>query len=143
MVPGDDYPDVAAAGIELDRIDRLEGGELSVILWRGQKGGDVGRKQVAAGYILYGSSTMLVYTTGHGVVGFTYENSLGEFFLSHPSIRIPATGTVLSSMPLNIPRPDFLTRDGSEGAPPPLNRTFSPKATVDMSDRAPENPGTP
>ncbi|WBA42451.1 class 1 fructose-bisphosphatase [Hymenobacter canadensis] len=55
-----------------------------------------GRRQVAAGYILYGSSTMLVYTTGHGVVGFTYENSLGEFFLSHPSIRIPAGGTTFS-----------------------------------------------
>ena len=55
-----------------------------------------GRAQVAAGYILYGSSTMLVYTTGHGVAGFTYENSLGEFFLSHPNIIIPARGTVFS-----------------------------------------------
>ncbi|WP_139923353.1 class 1 fructose-bisphosphatase [Hymenobacter sp. DG01] len=55
-----------------------------------------GRQQVAAGYILYGSSTMLVYTTGHGVAGFTYENSLGEFFLSHPSITIPTSGTVFS-----------------------------------------------
>ncbi|MBC6699168.1 class 1 fructose-bisphosphatase [Hymenobacter sp. BT190] len=55
-----------------------------------------GRRQVAAGYILYGSSTMLVYTTGHGVVGFTYENSLGEFFLSHPSIKIPTGGTTFS-----------------------------------------------
>ncbi|MGA9639499.1 MAG: class 1 fructose-bisphosphatase, partial [Flavobacterium sp.] len=54
------------------------------------------RAQVAAGYLLYGSSTMLVYTTGHGVVGFTYETSLGEFFLSHPRIRIPATGPVFS-----------------------------------------------
>ncbi len=55
-----------------------------------------GRAQVAAGYVLYGSSTMLVYTTGHGVTGFTYENSLGEFFLSHPDIRIPAHGPVFS-----------------------------------------------
>ena len=55
-----------------------------------------GRAQIAAGYILYGSSTMLVYTTGHGVVGFTYENSLGEFFLSHPNITIPAGGTTFS-----------------------------------------------
>ena len=55
-----------------------------------------GRAQVAAGYILYGSSTMLVYTTGHGVAGFTYEPSLGEFFLSHPRLTIPATGTVFS-----------------------------------------------
>lgn len=55
-----------------------------------------GRRQVAAGYILYGSSTMFVYTTGHGVAGFTYENSLGEFFLSHPDIKTPADGTIFS-----------------------------------------------
>ncbi|MCU0352861.1 MAG: class 1 fructose-bisphosphatase [Cytophagales bacterium] len=55
-----------------------------------------GTRQVAAGYVLYGSSTMLVYTTGHGVNGFTYEHSLGEFFLSHPNMRIPQTGTVYS-----------------------------------------------
>ena len=55
-----------------------------------------GRAQIAAGYILYGSSTMLVYTTGHGVTGFTYETSLGEFFLSHPDIRIPEQGPIFS-----------------------------------------------
>ncbi|WP_025763477.1 class 1 fructose-bisphosphatase [Dyadobacter tibetensis] len=55
-----------------------------------------GRKQVAAGYILYGSSTILVYTTGHGVNGFTYENSLGEFFLSHPNIKSPEDGKIYS-----------------------------------------------
>ncbi|UOG76555.1 class 1 fructose-bisphosphatase [Hymenobacter tibetensis] len=55
-----------------------------------------GRRQVAAGYILYGSSTMFVYTTGHGVMGFTYEQSLGEFFLSHPDIRVPQDGTIFS-----------------------------------------------
>lgn len=55
-----------------------------------------GTHQVAAGYIIYGSSTMLVYTTGNGVNGFTYEPSLGEFFLSHPDIKTPATGTVYS-----------------------------------------------
>jgi len=55
-----------------------------------------GTHQVAAGYVIYGSSTMLVYTTGNGVNGFTYEPSLGEFFLSHPNITIPATGTVYS-----------------------------------------------
>ena len=48
-----------------------------------------GRKQVAAGYIVYGSSTMLVYTTGQGVFGFTLDPSIGEFLLSHPDIRIP------------------------------------------------------
>ncbi|AMM50228.1 fructose 1,6-bisphosphatase [Rufibacter sp. DG15C] len=55
-----------------------------------------GVQQVAAGYIIYGSSTMLVYTTGCGVNGFTYETSLGEFFLSHPNITIPATGSIYS-----------------------------------------------
>lgn len=55
-----------------------------------------GAEQVAAGYILYGSSTMLVYTTGHGVNGFTYEPSLGEYFLSHPDMQIPSDGKVYS-----------------------------------------------
>ncbi len=49
-----------------------------------------GRRQVAAGYIVYGSSTMLVYTTGNGVHGFTLDPSIGEFLLSHPDIRIPS-----------------------------------------------------
>jgi fructose-1,6-bisphosphatase I len=48
-----------------------------------------GRRQVAAGYIIYGSSTMLVFTTGEGVHGFTLDPSVGEFFLSHPDIIIP------------------------------------------------------
>lgn len=48
-----------------------------------------GRRQVAAGYIVYGSSTMLVYTTGQGVFGFTLDPSIGEFLLSHPRIHIP------------------------------------------------------
>jgi len=55
-----------------------------------------GTEQVAAGYILYGSSTMLVYTTGHGVNGFTYEPTLGEYFLSHPHMEMPADGKVYS-----------------------------------------------
>ncbi|MBC8082402.1 MAG: class 1 fructose-bisphosphatase [Hymenobacter sp.] len=55
-----------------------------------------GTNQVAAGYVIYGSSTMLVYTTGNGVNGFTYEPSLGEFFLSHPQIVTPPTGTIYS-----------------------------------------------
>jgi fructose-1,6-bisphosphatase I len=48
-----------------------------------------GRALVAAGYILYGSSTMMVYSTGHGVAGFTLDPQIGEFLLSHPEIRIP------------------------------------------------------
>jgi fructose-1,6-bisphosphatase I len=51
-----------------------------------------GYRQVAAGYVVYGSSTMLVYTTGNGVHGFTLEPSIGEFLLSHPDIRIPSPG---------------------------------------------------
>jgi len=55
-----------------------------------------GDEQVAAGYILYGSSTMLVYTTGHGVNGFTYEPTLGEYVLSHPDMTIPESGKIYS-----------------------------------------------
>jgi fructose-1,6-bisphosphatase I len=49
-----------------------------------------GRSLVASGYIAYGSSTMFVYTAGHGVHGFTLDSTVGEFLLSHPNIRIPA-----------------------------------------------------
>lgn len=55
-----------------------------------------GTEQVAAGYFIYGSSTMLVYTTGQGVHGFTLHPGLGEFFLSHENIRIPSRGNILS-----------------------------------------------
>ena len=53
-----------------------------------------GTEQVAAGYLLYGSSTMLVYTIGQGVHGFTLEPGIGEYLLSHEQIRIPARGKV-------------------------------------------------
>jgi fructose-1,6-bisphosphatase I len=55
-----------------------------------------GRKIVAAGYVIYGSSTIMVYTTGNGVNGFTYDPSVGLFFLSHPDMRIPEEGTICS-----------------------------------------------
>lgn len=55
-----------------------------------------GRRQVAAGYVIYGSSTMLVYTTGQGSHGFTLDPSIGEFLLSHPNIRTPEHGRYLS-----------------------------------------------
>jgi fructose-1,6-bisphosphatase I len=55
-----------------------------------------GRRQVAAGYVIYGSSTMMVYTTGQGVHGFTLDPQIGEFLLSHPNIRIPEHGRYLS-----------------------------------------------
>ncbi|WP_045222955.1 class 1 fructose-bisphosphatase [Desulfonatronum thioautotrophicum] len=56
-----------------------------------------GTQQVAAGYIIYGSSTMLVYTTGKGVHGFTLDPSIGEFLLSHPDIQIPERGKIYSA----------------------------------------------
>lgn len=55
-----------------------------------------GRKQIAAGYVTYGSSTMLVYSTGNGVNGFTYDPSLGLFILSHPDMKIPIEGKYYS-----------------------------------------------
>ena len=55
-----------------------------------------GRSQVAAGYILYGSSTILVYSTGKGVNCFTYENSLGEFFMSQTNVLAPKNGNIFS-----------------------------------------------
>ncbi len=55
-----------------------------------------GNKQVAAGYVVYGSSTMLVYTTGNGVNGFTYDPSLGTFCLSHENMQMPKTGKIYS-----------------------------------------------
>lgn len=61
-----------------------------------------GTEQVAAGYVLYGSSTMLVYTTGHGVNGFTLDPSIGEFCLSHPNMRMPETGRIYAMNEGNI-----------------------------------------
>mgnify|MGYP003341584726 FL=1 len=55
-----------------------------------------GIKQVAAGYVIYGSSTMLVYATRRGVNGFTLDQSIGEFTLSHPDIKCPDTGNIYS-----------------------------------------------
>ena len=55
-----------------------------------------GRNQVAAGYIIYGTSTMLVYTTGHGVNGFTLNPAIGTFYLSHPNMQFPETGKIYS-----------------------------------------------
>jgi fructose-1,6-bisphosphatase I len=56
----------------------------------------IGKQQIAAGYILYGSSTMLVYTTGQGVHGFTLDPTIGEFLLSHPTIQTPDVGKYYS-----------------------------------------------
>jgi len=71
------------------KITRGPDGELEDML-------QPGRRQVAAGYVIYGSSTMLVYTTGQGAHGFTLDPSIGEFLLSHPDIKIPEHGRYLS-----------------------------------------------
>jgi fructose-1,6-bisphosphatase I len=71
------------------KVSRGARGDLSDML-------QTGRQQIAAGYVIYGSSTMLVYTTGQGAHGFTLDPSIGEFLLSHPDIRTPARGRYLS-----------------------------------------------
>lgn len=55
-----------------------------------------GKNQVAAGYLIYGTSTILVYTTGNGVNGFTFDPGIGSFFLSHPNIKFPKEGSIYS-----------------------------------------------
>ena len=55
-----------------------------------------GKNQVAAGYIIYGTSTMIVYTTGHGVNGFTLNPALGTYYHSHPNMKFPVDGTIYS-----------------------------------------------
>ena len=73
-----------------------------------------GCKQVAAGYVMYGSSTMLVYTTGQGVHGFTLDPTIGEFLLSHPKIVTPRVGTYYSVNESNFGRWD--RADAGRGA---------------------------
>ena len=55
-----------------------------------------GNKQVAAGYIVYGTSTMIVYSTGHGVNGFTLNPAIGTYYLSHPNMQFPENGSIYS-----------------------------------------------
>lgn len=62
-----------------------------------------GNQQVAAGYIIYGSSTMIVYTIGDGVNGFTFDPTIGVFYLSHPDIKIPSLGSIYSVNEGNYP----------------------------------------
>ncbi len=69
-----------------------------------------GIRQVAAGYFVYGSSTIMVYTTGNGVHGFTLFPSVGEFLLSHEDIRIPEKGNIYSVNESNYPYWDENTR---------------------------------
>ncbi len=69
-----------------------------------------GRRQVCSGYVVYGSSTMVVYTAGHGVHGFTLDPSVGEFILSHENIRTPARGRTYSINEGNVSTWDEPTR---------------------------------
>lgn len=85
-----------------------------------------GSRQLAAGYVVYGSSTMLVYTTGNGVYGFTLDPSIGAFVISHDHIKMPAYGSLYSVNQANVdsfpePYQQFLAvlRSGSTG------RTYS------------------
>ena len=88
-------------------IHRVEGGEyrtkLSDFL-------QPGRDQVAAGYVIYGSSTMFVFSTGFGVHGFTLDPEIGEYVLSHENIRIPEQCTCFSANEANYDKWDEPTR---------------------------------
>lgn len=74
------YRRVTPAGTPVQEIDFLQKGS----------------QQVAAGYVVYGTSTMLVYTTGHGVNGFTLNPAIGVFYLSHPNMEYPKDGIIYS-----------------------------------------------
>ena len=95
-----------------------------------------GRRQVAAGYILYGSSTMMVYTTGQGAHGFTLDPSIGEFLLSHPNIRIPDRARYLSVN--DAYEQDWPTRElmrryrGLDGKQKPLNVRYVGSLVADF-----------
>lgn len=73
-----------------------------------------GDEQLAAGYFVYGSSTMMVFTTGSGVHGFTLDPTVGEFLLSHPDIRIPEMGKVYSVNESNAVYWDDATKEAVE-----------------------------
>jgi fructose-1,6-bisphosphatase I len=114
-------PDKYPAGEYLIVFDPLDGssnidvnvtiGTIFSIYRRKTRGGkgvledclQPGTSQVGAGYIVYGSSTMLVYSTGQDVNGFTLDPTVGEFFLSHPDIRIPEVGKTYSVNESNYP----------------------------------------
>ena len=74
------------------RSSRSTGRSRRASAGRSRTASSPGCSQVAAGYVIYGTSTILVYTTGHGVAGFTLDPSLGEFLLSHPDIQTPQRG---------------------------------------------------
>lgn len=87
-----------------------------------------GKNQVCAGYIIYGPSTIMVYTTGHGVHGFTLDPSVGEFLLSHPDIKTPEVGKCYSVNEGNYYKWDEPTReivDRLKGQDNPKGKPYS------------------
>ena len=115
----------------VQKITRGRQGEMEDML-------QPGRRQVASGYVIYGSSTMLVYTTGAGVHGFTLDPSIGEFLLSHPNIRIPDEGRYLSVNDSYETNWDEATRQlmrkyrGLEGGRTPLNVRYVGSLVADF-----------
>jgi len=90
-VDGSSNTDINGAIGTIFGVYRRTGGSLESDLLR------KGSEQVLAGYVMYSTSTMLVYTCGHGVHGFTLDRDLGEFLLSHENIRCPARGKYYSA----------------------------------------------
>jgi fructose-1,6-bisphosphatase I len=86
-----------------------------------------GCKQVAAGYVMYGSSTMLVYTTGQGAHGFTLDPTIGEFLLSHPQIITPRVGTYYSVNESNFGRWDKAMQHAVRGLKGDIPDGMKPK----------------
>lgn len=86
-----------------------------------------GCKQVAAGYVMYGSSTMLVYTTGQGAHGFTLDPTIGEFLLSHPRIVTPRIGTYYSVNESNFGRWDRAMQVAVRGLKGEVPEVMKPK----------------
>jgi fructose-1,6-bisphosphatase I len=86
-----------------------------------------GCRQVAAGYVMYGSSTMLVYTTGQGVHGFTLDPTIGEFLLSHPKIITPRVGTYYSVNESNFGRWDKAVQTAVRGLKGDIPDGLKPK----------------
>jgi fructose-1,6-bisphosphatase I len=86
-----------------------------------------GCKQVAAGYVMYGSSTMLVYTTGQGVHGFTLDPTIGEFLLSHPRIVTPRIGRYYSVNESNFGRWDKAMQSAVRGLKGEVPELMRPK----------------
>jgi fructose-1,6-bisphosphatase I len=85
-----------------------------------------GYKQVAAGYVIYGSSTILVYATRRGVNGFTLDPSIGEFCLSHENIKTPATGKIYSVNYGNFPQYSDKVKKYVESCEVKTNETGGP-----------------